>query len=97
MKRPGGNPLLCILDDDELNADDILSALKPYRCAIVKQDTPSGGPDARQENVLTAHDVGSHVFPQEGMYTIIDGHIYDLSGKFPFSLTLLWLYNLTRE
>lgn len=82
MKHPGGNPLSCLLADGNLDADLVLSRLQPYRCAVVEQDTSFGGPSAKQENVMTPRDVRCHVYPQEGMYTIIDGYVYDLSGKF---------------
>lgn len=81
MKHPGGNPLSCLLADEKFDADLVLSRLKPYRCAVVEQDTSFGGPSAKQENVMTARDVRCHVYPQEGMYTVIKGHVYDLSGN----------------
>lgn len=82
LKHPGGNPLSYLLADENLDADLVLSRLQPYRCAVVEQDTSFGGPRAKQENAMTARDVRCHFYPQEGMYTIIDGHVYDLFGKF---------------
>lgn len=80
MRRPGGNPLTDILAHEELDADLVLSRLKPYRCAVVEPDTSFGGPGAGHENVMTARAVGCHIYPEEGMYTIIGGDVYDLSG-----------------
>lgn len=81
MKQTGGNPLTRILAHEDLDADLVVSRLKPYRCAVVDRDTSFKGPSARQEKVMTTQDIGCHLYPQEGMYTIIDGHVYDLSGK----------------
>lgn len=96
-RRPGDNHFADVLDDEDLDADRILARLQPYKCAVMQQVLPSEGPTTRRENRMTARQVSTHIYhgyPMERMYTIIDGYIYDLSGKCSLSTAVLFARRL---
>lgn len=63
----------------------ILERLMPYRCAKV---APLMGVHLElpgQLMFLTREEVRWYEFPETGMYVIIDGKVYDVSGEFNYS------------
>lgn len=93
--RPGSSPMSAISQDEDLNADEVLERLWPYRCAVVAKATPPRGPDMKDEIIMTANEVGWYIYPEDGMYTIIDGDVYDLTGK-PSGIDASLARNLTK-
>ncbi len=52
-----------------------LDELDDYKCGIVRQ--PHG---PARDHVFTEREVGWYLFPEIGMYTIIQNEVYDLAG-----------------
>ncbi|KAK0610636.1 hypothetical protein B0T17DRAFT_120256 [Bombardia bombarda] len=67
--------------------------LKPYRCATVKQ-MRSKNPQRRQQ-AFTMETVNRHIFKEIGLWTVIDGYVYDLSSyvdNHPGGISIINLY-----
>ena len=77
--RIGGSPAASILRDSEVSYrfTEIIDRLMPYRCG--KVDKPKSYGDGAL--VLTEEEVKWYEFQQSGMYIIVDGFIYDVSGE----------------
>lgn len=77
--RIGGSPAASILRDSEVSHrfTEIIDRLMPYRCG--KVDKPKSYGDGAL--VLTEEEVKWYEFQQSGMYIIVDGFIYDVSGE----------------
>jgi cytochrome b involved in lipid metabolism len=85
-KCPGGNPWRDIVKDGQGTIDysQLVTDLKPYRCAVVAAQTPDEGPGPADEFHFTRQEVACHTYPETTMYTIIRGHVYDLTGYMEF-------------
>lgn len=79
-KTPGGNPWKAIIQDPTIDYDQLAIDLQPYRCAVVASQVPDKGPGPGDEFHFTPKEVACHVYPETTMYTIIRGHVYNLTG-----------------
>lgn len=80
---PGGNPTPAILANKKLRGQfsAIIEALMPWRCGQLREiRTP-----ATSELLFTVEDVAWYEFTGTGMYTIINGGVYDVTGIFSHS------------
>ncbi len=74
-QRPAGEALR------DLDTPNLLIRLVPYRCGYLKH---AGAGVPLKERAFTMREVGRYIYPQTGMYCVIDGEVYDLGRKQPF-------------
>lgn len=71
--------------EDTVTPEQVVDYLWPYRCATVAEPRPVEGPGPSSECLYTRKEVAWHTYRETGMYTIIRGNVYDMTGKSPAS------------
>ena len=82
----GGN-LAVVASKRDIFTGDLLQRLEPYRCAMVLHNPQ---PKLRYHRALDNSIIMQHVYPEIGMYTIINGNVYEMdAGRFINSFLVL--------
>lgn len=76
---------------DGVDVPNLLRRLGPYKCGFLRQPAPTA---PLQQRTFTMTELGRHIYPEIGLYTAIDGGVYDLKRK-PSALTLYHVSLLT--
>lgn len=68
---------------DGVHVDAIFNAITQDRCAKLAELVHAQGPEPNAEMIFTENEIACYVYPEEGIYTIIRGDVYDMTGKGP--------------
>lgn len=68
---------------DGVNVDAIFNGITQNKCAKLAELIHAQGPGPNAEMIFTEKEIGCYVYPEEGIYTIIRGDVYDMTGKCP--------------
>jgi len=76
---PGGNPMHNLrISGVNISTETLRARLAAVRCGMIKRAVPNRPVD---DQIFIGRDLWRHRYPQTGMYTIIQGDVYTLSGR----------------
>lgn len=64
-----------------INIHALLKGITEVKCARLAEAVHAEGPESNREMIFTEKEVACYVYPEEGIYTIIRGDVYDMTGK----------------
>lgn len=68
---------------DGVNVDAVFNSITQDRCAKLAELVHAQGPEPNAEMIFTENEIACYVYAEEGIYTIIRGDVYDMTGKAP--------------
>lgn len=63
--------------------DALFDGITQDRCAKLAEAVHSQGPEPNAEMIFTENELACYIYPEEGIYTMIRGDVYDMTGMNP--------------
>lgn len=66
---------------DGVNVEAVFNGITQHRCAKLGEHVHAQGPGPNAEMLFTEKELECYIYPEEGIYTMIRGDVYDMTGK----------------
>lgn len=66
-----------------VNVDAVFDGITQDVCAKLAETVHAQGPEPNAEMLFTEKELACYIYPEEGIYTMIRGDVYDMTGKGP--------------